>query len=137
MRKTILVAAGSMFGSAACLLDGPAQRPGSHLIWQPLPTEAVTRIAFGSCAFQWDDQPIWNAVIAADPDLFLYIGDAIYGDFDGRRVYDVTRDGTSDRSDSAQSEEDIDARIARLVEMADPRTLEQRAAIRIARSAEY
>lgn len=92
MLRTTLVAAAAVLGSAACAPDGPAQRPGSHLTWQPLPTETVTRIAFGSCAFQWDDQAIWDAVIAAEPDLFLYIGDVIYGDFDGQRVYDVTRE---------------------------------------------
>ena len=82
--------------AASCGTDRPEPRAGSHLTFQPLPTETITRIALGSCAFQWDEQPIWDAVIAAEPDLFLYIGDAIYGDFDGRQVYDVTRE-TLDR----------------------------------------
>ena len=67
-----------------------ADPAGSHLTWQPLPTGEVTRIALGSCAFQWEAQPIWDAVVAADPDLFLYLGDAIYGDFDGQTTYDVS-----------------------------------------------
>lgn len=37
-------------------------------------------IAFGSCAFQEADQPIWNAVLASHPDLFVFLGDNIYGD---------------------------------------------------------
>ena len=69
---------------------GVPDRIGSHLIWQPLPTGTVTRIALGSCAFQWDAQAIWDAVIAEEPDLYLSLGDAIYADFDGQRVYDVT-----------------------------------------------
>ncbi len=40
------------------------------------------RIAFGSCPRIQDDrgQPIWSAVQAADPALFLWVGDNIYGD---------------------------------------------------------
>jgi len=57
-----------------------------------LPTGEVTRVAFGSCAKQWEPQPIWGAVIASDPDLFLYLGDAIYGDWDGEKVIEVTRE---------------------------------------------
>lgn len=40
------------------------------------------RIAFGSCPrFQADrTQPIWTAVAAYQPDLFLWLGDNIYGD---------------------------------------------------------
>lgn len=50
----------------------------------------LTRIAFGSCAFQWVEQPIFRAVVAAEPDLYLSLGDAIYGDFDGETTFDVT-----------------------------------------------
>ena len=39
---------------------------------------------------QWMAQPIWNAVIAAEPDLFLFVGDAIYGDWDGEKVVPAT-----------------------------------------------
>jgi len=47
----------------------------------PLPTaEALTRIAFGSCADQSEKQPIWNAVLAYRPDLFIFGGDNVYGD---------------------------------------------------------
>jgi len=55
--------------------------------WQPLPTGGVTRIAFGSCAKQWERQPIWSTVLEADPDLFLFIGDAIYGDWHGDKPF--------------------------------------------------
>ncbi len=50
----------------------------------------LNRIAFGSCAFQWAEQPIWDAGIGSDPDIFLFIGDAIYGDFDGAKPYTPT-----------------------------------------------
>jgi alkaline phosphatase D len=41
---------------------------------------ALTRIAFGSCAKQSKDQPIWDAVLATKPELFVFLGDNIYGD---------------------------------------------------------
>jgi alkaline phosphatase D len=37
-------------------------------------------IAFGSCAFQRVEQPIWRAVLDSHPDLFVFLGDNIYGD---------------------------------------------------------
>src|SRR5436190_18218787 len=40
----------------------------------------LRRIAFGSCAHQDRPQPIWDAVVAARPDLFLFIGDTVYAD---------------------------------------------------------
>ncbi len=40
----------------------------------------LERIAFGSCVHQDKPQPIWDAVVAARPQLFLLIGDAIYHD---------------------------------------------------------
>lgn len=44
------------------------------------PVDKVTRIAFGSCADQNLDQPILNEVVKKQPDLFVYLGDNIYGD---------------------------------------------------------
>lgn len=41
---------------------------------------ALTRIALGSCLKQQDDQSIWDAVAAANPDLFIFLGDNVYGD---------------------------------------------------------
>jgi len=40
------------------------------------------RIAFGSCPRFQDDrvQPIWSTILGLEPDLFLWIGDNIYGD---------------------------------------------------------
>jgi alkaline phosphatase D len=50
----------------------------------PIPSASsdavIDRIAFGSCAKQDKPQPIWEAVNATSPDLFLFLGDNIYGD---------------------------------------------------------
>ncbi len=43
-------------------------------------TKAVTRIAFGSCAHQDKEQPVWDTILATKPDLFIFLGDNIYGD---------------------------------------------------------
>lgn len=40
-------------------------------------TSVLSRIAFGSCLHQDRPQPIWEAVAAARPELFLLIGDSI------------------------------------------------------------
>lgn len=39
-------------------------------------------IAFGSCAHEDEPQPIFEAVAAAEPDLFVWLGDIVYGDTD-------------------------------------------------------
>ncbi|MEM1028286.1 MAG: hypothetical protein AAGJ38_09410 [Planctomycetota bacterium] len=41
---------------------------------------AIERIAFGSCLHQDKPQPIWDAVAAVEPQVFLMIGDAVYAD---------------------------------------------------------
>jgi len=76
----VLVLMAVLLSPAGFALDG----------WQPLPTGTVTRIAFGSCAKQWEPQPIWNTVASARPDLFLFTGDAIYGDWHGDKPFTPT-----------------------------------------------
>jgi len=40
----------------------------------------ITRIALGSCADQDKPQPIWEAIVAQSPQLFLFLGDNVYAD---------------------------------------------------------
>ncbi|XP_045786345.1 uncharacterized protein LOC123881666 [Trifolium pratense] len=40
----------------------------------------VSRIAFGSCSNQSAPQPIWDAVLDFNPQIFILLGDNIYGD---------------------------------------------------------
>ncbi|MDH3663022.1 MAG: alkaline phosphatase family protein [Alphaproteobacteria bacterium] len=42
--------------------------------------QPLTRIAFGSCADQNHQQPIWGRIFAYDPELFIFAGDNVYGD---------------------------------------------------------
>ena len=39
---------------------------------------ALRRIAFGSCRKQKQPQPVWDAVAATKPELWLWTGDSIY-----------------------------------------------------------
>ncbi len=58
-----------------CLLAPPLsaqQAPAANAHFQ--------LIGLGSCAKQFKPQPILNQVVARQPDLFIYLGDNIYGD---------------------------------------------------------
>lgn len=52
---------------------------------QPPAPALVQRIAFGSCAEQDKPQPILDAALREHPDLFIYLGDNIYGDTEDMR----------------------------------------------------
>ncbi len=63
----------------------------------PVSNTVLTRIAFGSCADEEFPQPIWKAIAATDPDIFLFMGDNIYVDWlDGEFVEKVTPQMISD-----------------------------------------
>ncbi|WP_417319724.1 alkaline phosphatase D family protein [Emcibacter sp.] len=40
--------------------------------------QQLNLIAFGSCAQQEQEQPIWDKISALDPDLFVFLGDTVY-----------------------------------------------------------
>ena len=44
------------------------------------PAQPLTRFCFGSCARETKDQPIWDAVLAKQPELFVFLGDNVYAD---------------------------------------------------------
>lgn len=58
----------------------------------PPPPARLTTIAFGSCANQSQPQPIWAAVNATHPDLFLFLGDNIYADTEDMGVMQARYD---------------------------------------------
>jgi alkaline phosphatase D len=77
-----LGAALSAFAAAGRPIEALAQNTGR--IGAPLGAGAdsrtVTRIAFGSCADQVKDQPIWGPIVGELPDLFVFLGDNVYAD---------------------------------------------------------
>lgn len=44
--------------------------------------KVMTTIAFGSCNRQDQPQPLWDDILADKPDLWIWLGDNIYGDTD-------------------------------------------------------
>lgn len=43
-------------------------------------TKPVSVIAFGSCSDQKRPQPLWDDIVAQKPDVWIWLGDNIYGD---------------------------------------------------------
>lgn len=52
-------------------------------------SRTISRIAFGSCNHQNRHQTIWSEIAAHNPELFLMIGDNVYGDFGFRGEADL------------------------------------------------
>lgn len=52
-----------------------AAMPAEALAAAPETDKLLTRIAFGSCAKQDKEQPIWDQVNAWSPELFVFLGD--------------------------------------------------------------
>jgi alkaline phosphatase D len=82
-RRRFVTAGGVLLGTASGTLLDSRQVSAAEAVGKRAPDSAerpLTRIAFGSCAKQSKDQPIWDTVLASRPDLFLFLGDNIYGD---------------------------------------------------------
>ncbi len=73
-RRMAVAGAGASAALAASAASAAVADP------HKMSSRTLTRIAFGACAKQDKDQPIWDAVIAAKPDLFIFLGDNIYAD---------------------------------------------------------
>jgi alkaline phosphatase D len=71
-RMTLLV--------ALALLSLSVTRAATPADPHPALDRTLTRIAFGSCAEGGKEQKIWDAVLASKPDLFVFLGDNVYGD---------------------------------------------------------
>lgn len=83
--------------------DSPGVGSGDTLLtsvvpatpWRALPPDTVlVRIGLGSCLDQRHPQPIWKAVASQRPQLFLMMGDNVYGDIkspDGRELAEAYR----------------------------------------------
>ena len=57
-------------------IDRPQANAGAELDL----SKTLTRIAFGSCNHQGRSQHMWSKIGAQNPDIFLAIGDNVYGD---------------------------------------------------------
>lgn len=50
--------------------------------WNGFSQKNISKIAFGSCSNQNNPLLIFNVVVKHQPDLFVFLGDNIYGDTD-------------------------------------------------------
>jgi alkaline phosphatase D len=68
-----------------------AQSPEAKLPPAPEPTvhPLISRIAFGSCQTQDEPLPILRTVLEWEPELFIYLGDNIYGDTNDMAVLEA------------------------------------------------
>jgi alkaline phosphatase D len=79
-RRRRVLQAGALGLAAAIGRSAQAGVARLEPLTHPSGKEAPRRIAFGSCCDQDKPQPIWDAILEAKPDLFIFLGDNIYGD---------------------------------------------------------
>ena len=84
VRREMLRQSLSLAGAAALggLARAAAGEPAAASASDPHPAlgRTMRRIAFGCCADQSKPQPVWEPVLARQNDLFVFLGDNIYGD---------------------------------------------------------
>jgi alkaline phosphatase D len=68
--------------------DGPIMGPKGVALDRSI---ALTRIGFGSCLQQALPLPIANAILAAQPQVFLMLGDNVYGDVKDEKMFHLRR----------------------------------------------
>lgn len=60
---------------------------GSSTNTAPISDNAqIFRIAFGSCSDEDKPQPLWDDILSEDPDVWIWLGDNIYGDSEDMKV---------------------------------------------------
>ncbi|HEY0672148.1 MAG TPA: alkaline phosphatase D family protein [Longimicrobiales bacterium] len=63
----------------------PAYVPAQTRV-HPADSTMLSRIAFGSCNRESMRQPLWKLIADKEPQLWIWLGDNIYGDTDNMRV---------------------------------------------------
>lgn len=58
----------------------------SMIVCTPVMAKPLERIMFGSCGHQDKDMPILDSIIADKPEVFIFLGDNIYGDTEDMQV---------------------------------------------------
>jgi alkaline phosphatase D len=84
LRQSIALAGAAALGGAphSALAAAASGMDTSAPLSDPHPAlgRTLTRIAFGSCSMESKPQPIWDVILASRCDLFMFLGDNIYGD---------------------------------------------------------
>lgn len=79
-RRAFIKAAGALVATASIGANIAQAETGKTKPSKTVSGKALTCIAFGSCSKETKEQPIWDSILAAHPELFLFLGDNIYGD---------------------------------------------------------
>jgi alkaline phosphatase D len=83
-----------------CFVSSASAQESSTTIKTAEEIETVlSRIAFGSCGHQDHDQPVLDTVVSKKPDLFIYLGDNIYGDTKDMNVLKAKYDKLGSRKE--------------------------------------
>ena len=77
-RRVIAAGAAALTAGLAACTDAPIAVSRADGAALALPAAPLRRLAFGSCIDQERPQPIWDAILADTPDLFLFGGDNVY-----------------------------------------------------------
>ena len=83
LRQSIALAGAAVLSGARPAFAGSEAAAGGDIaVSDPHPAlgNTLTRIGFGSCSDESKPQPIWDAILAKPFDLFMFLGDDIYGD---------------------------------------------------------
>lgn len=84
-RRNFLSSLGLVVGGSV-IKKAEAHKRASHLLplkaikRKPLTSGPLKTICFSSCNREHRDQSFWNNIARMDPDLFIFMGDNIYGD---------------------------------------------------------
>ena len=80
----LLTAGGQCVDDMGC--SGWITRRFTHQMISEQVPKPITRIAFGSCVKQQNPAPLFSNILSYDPEIFLFMGDNIYGDSDDMAV---------------------------------------------------
>lgn len=78
--KRLIAIRNVLMPGVVCGLLALAAAVSNAVVSEAAENAVISRVAFGSCARQNQPQPIWDAVVATEPQLFVFLGDNIYAD---------------------------------------------------------
>jgi alkaline phosphatase D len=98
MRKTFWTVA-TLLLCCTPAVPTPGQTDNPNILSVESVEGLPTRIAFGSCGNQSKPQPILDQIVEQEPNLFIYLGDNIYGDTKEMKVLQAKYDQLGDKKE--------------------------------------
>jgi len=85
-RREFHLGTGVALAGISALAAGTATAASRKFVVERQEDRTLSRIVFGSCCHQDKPQPIWKAILKRHPELFIFLGDNIYGDTRNMRI---------------------------------------------------